>query len=358
MRIMFCIDSLTKGGAERVVSVLANWLSEKGNDIEIVTFSGLKPQYPLDKKIKVVDLNQTNGNKITKLFGRVKSLKNEYSSFNPDVILSFLPYASMIALLANKRDKRKLIVSVRNDPNTEYKPLKYKYLKHCLYPKVDGFVMQTKEMKDYFSKTIQDKSVVIPNPVSDSFLGKAYSGKRNKEIVSVGRLYEQKNHKLLIDSFSELPSRFDDYKLIIYGEGYLRNELQSYIAKKGLQNRVLLAGKVDDVANKIRKSACFVLSSDYEGMPNALMEAMALGLPVVSTDCPCGGPKELIQNGKNGVLVEIDSREELKNAIVKILDDDSFSSKISNNAQKITDVFNSDVICKKWDKTIMEISNA
>ena len=354
MRILFCIDSLTKGGAERVVSNLANYLSAKEHTVKIVTFLDSAPQYELDKKIKFISI-AGEGNRFQKLKNRTKSLKKEYASFNPDIILSFLPYASLVALLANRTLHKKIIVSVRNDPKIEYRSLKYKYLKAFLYPMADGFVMQTEEMKDYFSKKIQSKAVVIANPINEIFIKNYYSGEREKVIVTVGRLYKQKNHKLLIDAFSKLPNQFHDYKLCIYGEGYLRKKLEQYIDKNGLKERVFLPGKVQDVPKAIKKAACFVLTSDYEGMPNALMEAMALGLPVISTDCPCGGPRYLIKNRINGILVKEKDVNGISNAIKMILSDQVLAEKMGKEAATIAKTLSPAKVNKKWEDYLFKI---
>ena len=202
-----------------------------------------------------------------------------------------------------------------------------------LYPLADGFVFQTKEAQEYFDKKIQKKSVIIPNPINEEFICEPYNGEREKKIVTVGRLEEQKNHKMLIKAFSKLPEGLSEYKLIIYGEGSLRPELEKQIKELNLLGRVFLPGQVDDVKNRIYKAGLFVLSSNYEGMPNALMEAMALGVPCASTDCPCGGPRFLIKNEYNGLLYNVNNELELKLAINKIIGDEELSKKISKNAR-------------------------
>ena len=152
-----------------------------------------------------------------------------------------------------------------------------------------------------------------------------------------------------------LPEKYKEYKLIIYGEGNSREKLEELIRELGIEKRVILPGIIEDVKEKIYKATMFVLSSRYEGMPNALMEAMALGLPVISSDCPCGGPRYLIKNEQNGILVENDNIEELKNAMETILENKEFASKIGKNANKIADTLNPYKVNKLWEKYIEKV---
>lgn len=355
MRILFCIGNLLKGGAERVAANLCNYLINE-NEITIVTTKGKKSEYELDKKIKVecLESEETNKGFILKNIDRLKVLKKIVKTENPDIIISFLPepsYRILFLKLFNR--KLKIIVSVRNDPKIEYKSTISRITMKVLYPLADGFVFQTKEAQEYFNKKIQKKSVIIPNPIKEEFICEPYDGERENIIVTVGRLEEQKNHKMLIEAFAKLPEQFNEYKLIIYGEGNLRKSLEEQVKKLNLTNRVFLPGQVDNVKEKIYKASLFVLSSNYEGMPNALMEAMALGVPCIATDCPCGGSRFLIKNENNGYLVEVNNIDQLSQLMKKILEKDQ--TQISKNANKITIELNPQNINEKWKNYIRKI---
>lgn len=352
MRILFAIDTLGKGGAERVISNLANYFINE-NEVSIMTLRQVPIAYKLNSKINIINVEKENKNKIYREINNIRKIKQIVKSYSPDIIVSFLPAITYRVMIANKFCKKKVIISVRNDPKIEYKNLLKKLLMKVLFSKADGFVFQTEEAKQYFSKNIQNKSIIIPNPINEDFIEKPFEGERKKEIVSVGRLEKQKNHELLIKAFSMLDKKFNDYKLIIYGEGNERDNLENLLKTHKLEDRVLLPGKVDDIKYQIYDTTLFVLSSDYEGMPNALMEAMALGLPVISTDCPCGGPKFLIKNNINGILVPINDEEKMKIAIENILSDKEFSNKLSINANKISVDLNPKEINKKWGEFIM-----
>ncbi len=369
LKIVFCINSLEKGGAERVITNLANYFSDKYTVYIITLYNSIQAYktndniiiYSLDKQTKKLNVQQIyQENKIKKVFEllrRRKKLKSILKEINPDIIISFLVKSNFTVLLSKPKNC-KVIISERNDPNQEYNNFINNTFMKKLYPKADGIIYQTNEAKKFFEGIIKCPSEIIPNPINDKFIiEKPYQGIRDHEIVSVGRLEEQKNFKCLIKAFSKVNSSYPNYKLTIYGEGTKRKELEELIKELNLDKVVELPGQADDIEKKIFKAKCFVLSSNYEGMPNALMEAMALGLPVISTDCPCGGPKDLIVNNKNGILVSVNNDEEIKNGIIKIIENDTFSKMISENACSISKDLNPTVINNRWEEFILKIFN-
>lgn len=348
MRILFVIGPLKKGGAERVICNLSNELI-KNNEVFIATTITDKSDYKLDERIKVIctDSENCNNNFFIKNMNRIKNLKRIIKHYNIDLAISFLPEPSYRLMLI-KNKKLKTIVSDRNDPNVEYNNFVKKIITKILYNKSNGFVFQTPDAMNYFSKKIQKRSVIIPNPINDRFIKeKPFSGKRNNNIVSVGRLTSQKNQKLLIDAFNIVHRENPDFNLCIYGEGELENALRTQISDLKLENCVLLKGNSDVLDKELYNSKMFVLSSDYEGMPNALMEAMALGVPCISTDCPIGGPKFLMKN-QSGLLVPIKDKEKLAKAINQLIEDEVLAKKISINALNETKKYTNSKINKMW----------
>ena len=353
MNILFCLGSMDKGGAERVISNMANNLI-LNNNVSIVTTVNRKSEYYLKDEISIFSLDEDE--KRTSNIKRIIKLRDIIKNVKPNIIISFQPEPSFRILALKIFNKIPTIVSVRNDPKIEYKNIKRKIFMKMLYPLADGYVFQTEEAKQYFSKKIQDKSIIIPNPINENFIvDEPYKGKREKTIVSVGRLEPQKNHKLLIDAFKEIVKKHKEYKLLIYGDGSLKNKLEEYTKDLGLSNNIIFKGKKDNIKEEIYNARMFVLSSNYEGMPNALMEAMALGLPCISTNCPCGGPRTLINTNINGILVKVNDVNEMKNAINKIIEDEELSQKIENNAIKIKEEYAPDKIMNIWKKYIINI---
>lgn len=357
MKIMICISQLKKGGAERVVTNLANYFIEK-HDVTIVSLKHYEPEYQLESKIKVINLDKNNRqNKFIKIFKRVFTLNNNIKIEKPDIILSFLPEPSFLVLLLKKFRKNKVIVSVRNDPKIEYKSKIYKLAMKLLYPLADGFVFQTKEAQSYFSEKIQKKSTIILNSLNPDFLIERFKGERNKQIVSVGRLFEQKNHELLIKAFDKVHQMHPEYELVIYGEGPLRQKLEELIKSLKLEDSIKLPGVESEIKEKIYKSSIFVLSSNYEGMPNSLMEALTLGLPCVATNCPCGGPNALINDGVDGILTEVGNVDMLANKINMLIENKELCDSISNKASENIKKLDPKIINREWEEYLTYIAN-
>ena len=352
MKITIMIGGLTGGGAERVVCNLANYLSANEHDVAIVTISETKSAYELDNRIKRKPLLSINerSNKIFDFARRYFRLRNIIKTEPSDCFVVFLPRTTALLLHFRKLIKAPVIASERCDPKV-YPELTQKMLKKYA-PRADAWVFQTEEAASWY-EGVAKKSVVIPNAINPAFIRKPYDGEKEKCIVAAGRLSEQKNFKLLIDAFSLISEEFSDYSLKIYGKGPLEEELREYAKSKRLEARVKFMGYVDDMPEQLEKATAFVLSSDFEGMPNALMEAMALGLPCVSTDCPCGGPSYLITSGENGILVPVGDAEEMAIAIRKILSNPEMANTLSNNARQIRDRLAPEKIYKEWETQIL-----
>ena len=210
----------------------------------------------------------------------------------------------------------------------------------------DGKNIDIKTEKE-LKKSIQKKGIIIPNPINGN-LPERYFGERKKEIVTSCRLHPQKNLKMMIDAFKLLADSYPEYKLIIYGQGVLEDELRKYISLLNLNNKVFLPGFEKNVMKKIVDSKMFVSSSDYEGISNSMLEAMGMGLPVVVTDCPIGGARMMITNNQNGILVPVGDTLALYNGMKKIIEDDEFAELLSNNAYKIRELYPLEKIAKKW----------
>lgn len=361
--IAFLALTMTRGGAERVIANLCNDYLVKHYKVSIITCMNKPLGYSLDSRIEYTCIEKTSdihySNIMQKFVKRRALLKRELERIHPDVLLCFLPEPNFLALSLKKHFRFPMIISVRNDPNREYKNLVYQAIMRYLYPKADGYVFQTHQAKDYFSfaKKIANKAKIIPNPLGNEFLEvEQISEKdRKKVIANVGKLSGQKNQKVLIDAFARIEKAFPDYILNIYGEGKLRQELQSQIEVLGMSQKVFLKGNVPNVSKEIQDASLFVLSSDYEGMPNALMEALALGIPCVSTDCPCGGPEFLMKNKENGVLVPVGDVERLAEAMSELLQDREKAGGYGIEAMKIAELLHPDVIHKQWEDYIKEI---
>ena len=356
IKVAFVIPSLGSGGAERVVSNLSNEFTALGMKVSVIMLANRNLYYTLDKKVDIeyLDCEKDNSLPFLKRYKlRLKKIRSAVKKINPDVIISFMSETNIDVCFAMRGLKIPLIVSERNDPAIDPASKAKQYMRKIAYKKPTGFVFQTPDARAYFSKKIQSKSTIIINPLSAT-LPEAYEGERDKRVVSVGRLNKQKNFPILFDAFKEFSLEYPDYKLEIYGEGLLEEKLKDYITELGMEDKIFLMGFCKDVHEKTKTAAMFVMSSDFEGMPNALLESMAIGLPCISTDCPCGGPRMLVKNKENGILVSVKSSSEILEAMKYMVTNPDEAVKMGKNAQNIKAEANVSAITKKWVDYIAE----
>ncbi len=365
MKIIFHLNSMGRGGAEHVVSILSHKLAEAGHDVTITTQWYSENEYEIDPKVKRVNVGLTeadeNSGRIKKAFTRLLRLRSFIKKANPDLVISFCSKANFRSAFSLFGMNTPLIVSVRNNPVEDYKGhfISTKYMEK----KAAGCVFQTPDAMKFFSESFQKKSVIIFNPIAEEYLDVRDERKhspvtRNNVIVNVGRISKQKNQLLLLKAFRRIADSYPDYILRIYGdaqESAVLDELNSYISKNNLSDRVSFMGTAKSMKDEISDAALFVLSSDFEGMPNSLIEAMALGIPSISTDCPCGGSAMLIDDHKSGILVPVRDEEALAGAIDSLLKDRDLAESLGNNALSVIDKVHPDKICKEWEDYISGI---
>ncbi|HOP11171.1 MAG TPA: glycosyltransferase family 4 protein [Oscillospiraceae bacterium] len=377
MRVLLYINSLSNGGAERVMSVLANGLNAHGHDIVLITDYYRGNEYQIPDSVERIVLvgkfeerppgmsrsrsifNIRNLRLLFEIIHRnnssIKKLRTLCIERKFDVLISFLPKNNFRALLAVRRLKIKNLISVRNDPGKIFKSLWLRRLVKLLYRFTDGCVFQTEEQKNRFPVQKLKNFRIIPNPVSDVFYQTERAESGHKDIVAVGRLEPQKNFPMLIRAFARIADDFPNENLVIYGKGKLKEELAELAKKIGLSDRIRFPGNVPDIAEKIKNARLFVLSSDWEGLPNALMESMAIGLPVIATDCAGGGARALIHDGVNGLLIPKGDEQALANAMRKLLESQALSDDLGEAAKQSAQAYRTDEIVARWEEYLLEI---
>ena len=355
MKILFCTGGLTKGGAERVITNLSNYLVEKGNDVAIVVTRANKIEYEISPKVNIYKLEEKQSRSLFRQIKLLINLRNKILDFKPDVNISFLEVPTLRMLLLKlftiSLKKIPLIISLRIDPNVAFRGFKGKMLLK-LYKYANGFVFQTIDAQNFFDVNIKKRSVVIANPVDNRFFKEYYNGKKEEKIVFVGRLTKQKNYPLLIEGFYDFYKKHNNYKLFIYGEGEEKNNLIQLVNKLNLNDKVIFKGNVDNIIDEIYNAKIFVMTSDYEGLSNALMEAMTLGVPCISTNSSGGGAKMLIEDGENGILIKTRDKFALVENLNYLADNEEINKKISYNSWKSMKKYNPDLINNEWYKYI------
>ncbi len=360
MRVFFFIKKLSDGGAERVVANLASSFSSLGHDCAIVNAYQTSFEYPVEERVRRFFLEKADlehDNFLKRNIRRLRGLRKILKTEKPDILISFMAESNYRAVVASAGLGIKTIISVRNDPKKEYKGLLGRFLAKRLLTKADGCVFQTPDALSWFPKKFGEKSVIIPNVVREDF----FSLPRNPErfvVTACGRLTEQKDYPTLLKAFSLVHEKIRESSLRIYGMGEEEISLREKAEELGLKDCVSFCGYISDVGAVLSKTQVYVLSSLYEGLPNSLMEALAAGVPSVSTDCPCGGPKMLIENHKNGILVPVGKPEALAEAITELLENPSRAEEMGREARERSLEFRTVPIVRKWEayaKKVLEV---
>ncbi|MDD6628232.1 MAG: glycosyltransferase [Lachnospiraceae bacterium] len=329
-RIVFVIPDMPGGGTERVVAYLANEYCNRGIPVTILLFAGQETAYPLDERIEVISVGVPSGGSIRTRIERLRRMRQFYRDNEKCQIWAFSVMGAVFSAIAAIGQKHFFLVSERNDPN-QYD---HKLIRNLAYRFADVIVCQTPDAVKSFPKGIRRKSMVIPNPIVVEGIT-PYEGVREKRIVTVGRLNPQKNHCLLIKAFSVFVKKHEDYVLELYGKGELEAELKRYAEELGISDKVILKGFSDHVKEEINRAAMFVLSSDYEGISNSMTEALALGVPTISTDCPIGGSGMFIRDHSNGLLVPVGDDAALAAAMCEIAENPELGLRIGREGRKI-----------------------
>ncbi len=334
--VLIMVTSISKGGAQRVACQLASGLSEQFNVI-LIFGCDARYCYPLAEKVVLrhIPILYFDPFDLIKCH-MVRTLKKRTKI---DVSISLL--LKMNRINVRSKQGERVIVSERNNPAVAY-PETFNETKH-IYSKADHVVFQTREVQSLYDLKTQSHSSVLPNPVSVQTLAEP---KARKKIVNVARLHENKNQEMLINAFARFLPMHPGYSLSFYGDGSIKKRLQKLARSLGIQDSVIFHGNVDDVHFQIADAACFVLSSNVEGMPNALLEAMMMGLPCISTNCT--GSKEVIQDGWNGLLVNIGDEDGLLQAMNRMIDDPELARTCRENAKKTAEDFRLENVIGQW----------
>lgn len=346
--IIFVVVECGHGGAERVISELSNKMSDRGHRVTVVEIHpAYNGRYFLNNKVNNIRIEESCENKLVRHFRKFVKLLKIMRENSDATVIAFTPQCIALVAVATVFARNRIIFSERNDPCSYPETQIGKIVRNISFHAADACVFQTNEAKKYFSNKVKKKSIVIRNPVN-SDLPEWDASYDSKTLTAFCRLTAQKNIPMMIDAFKYFDVNCPGYVLEIFGEGDKREELQQMILDSDLSEKVFLRGHTENVYEKLSKCSMYVSSSNYEGISNSMLEALAIGVPSVVTDCPAGGAKMMIENEVNGMLVPVDSAKDMANAMEKIAKDKKFAKEIGDNAKLVRQQCSINNICDEW----------
>jgi len=363
-RITLVISSLGTGGAERVLAGMCNYWAEAGLDITLVTLrTDIPDHYAVDPRVQRVeeDLFWTSHNVFTRLrdmWSRIRQLRSTILQTRPDVVISFIDKNNIRVLLSLWSSGVPVIVSERSVPQMEQLALAWRLLRRITYPRAAAVVAQTAMVKSWLEAAVHPRMVrVIPNAVAAQPLNP--DRVHSRRVVAMGRLSSEKRFDLLLRGWAELEAKEgkekkEGWQLSIVGDGELRCALQSEAERLGVSASVTFHGNLEDPTEVLGDAAFFVLTSAYEGFPNALLEAMACGLPAISFDCP-GGPADIIRDGVDGLLIADGDVAELARSMQLLMDDAAQREALSQRASEVIQRFSQQAVMQLWNDLITQV---
>ncbi len=350
MNIIFLIGKLSFSGAENVLRSIAPEIAKRGHNVEIMVMYGTDSADDLSGV--TVQLYGAEGNALQRRKKRYANIRKEAIRFKADVIVGFGFPMNFDAVMGAKGTNAVPVICERMDPYKSFQKMSFRIQKKFFYPMAKGYVVQTPQIKAYYEKHYSGKKdiAVIPNPVRQSYaLSPKSDAKPEDYIITVGRLDDaQKNQSMLFRAFAETVKKYPSLRLKLAGSGKDLDKFVRTVNELGISENVDFLGNIKDPTDLVKHAKLFVLTSNHEGMPNALIEAMSLGKACLSTRCSGGGAEYLIDNGINGVLVDIDDDVSLSKEMNKVLSDEKYRHQLENNAFQINSTLKLDKIVDMW----------
>jgi glycosyltransferase involved in cell wall biosynthesis len=347
--IAFVVAGLGAGGAERVIALLTQAWIQSGREVCVISFDNpADPVYhQFDSRVRLMRLGVPQRGILSSI-GRVMRLRAALRRQRPAIVISFLTKINVITLLASIALPVRVVVSERNNPRLQPSHVLWSWLVARLYPRAAGIVIQTESSRSCLPAAVAAAAVVIPNPLARTAVAVEPGA---ITLSAVGRLEHQKGFDLLLQAVSKVLGRHPGWRLCIWGEGPLRKNLETQIAGLGLTGQVILPGLSDTPGGWLATTGAFVLSSRYEGFPNALGEAMAAGLPVAAFDCDFG-PSELIRNNNNGLLIPNGDVDAMAMALDRLLGDAALRRRLGAAARATATGYAPEIVFAKWQAAI------
>lgn len=349
-KIIYVINTLDVGGAAKMLTFVANLSCGVFDNVSIITMFGTNGACgKLDSRISVTNLQlDTMPRSMHRTTTAIKRIRGILKNERPNFVCSFVSHVAVLVRLSmiGIRNNICLISAERGDPYTQ--SFLWQKITKWAYSNSDVCLFQLEKARDFFGTKVARKSFVIPNPFYPKCEASRSLMTRKRTIVSVGRFDREKGFDVLIDAFGIIHKKFNDYTLTIYGDGVIKDELQKQVDKLHLTDVVFFPGYVENIEKEIIDDGMFVLPSRFEGIPNSLLEAMSVGLPIISTDCTPGGPAFLTKNGERGLLVEVDNSKSLAEAIERYIKEPEFAERMGEKSKAVIDELDPKLIASKW----------
>jgi glycosyltransferase involved in cell wall biosynthesis len=357
-KIMFVIHGVGYGGAGKMIVFVVNAMAKLGFEVLLYSYDNLKCNYNLNDKVTLITTEINVKNKFKRAIIAVRKILERINNYNPDVVVSFLSDANTYSFIASKlsRNKPPVIICERGDPyndNASFSKTMQNIFKHA-----QGAVFQSKGAQQYFGHGLVKRSTIIPNPAIDTKIDIEPFRMRYNEIVFPARFTNiQKRHDIMVNAFKIVHNKYPNMKLVFIGDGPDQDKIKHMVFNEGLNGSVEFLGSISNVINRIKESKIFAITSDYEGIPNSLIEAMSIGMPVVSTDMSPGGARLLIENKKNGFLVPVRDYKAIADAIIFYIENPEVADEIGLSAKEIIKEYSDDKIINMWKEYINQIIN-
>jgi GalNAc-alpha-(1->4)-GalNAc-alpha-(1->3)-diNAcBac-PP-undecaprenol alpha-1,4-N-acetyl-D-galactosaminyltransferase len=347
-KIVFIIGDMYRGGAQRVISILANDYAANGWDVSIALLLGNNIGYKLNNRIRILDYSRNTNSYASNALYWIKSLRNAMKSIKPDAVVSFVGRINILSLIAGAGLKINILVSERNDPEYDNRKKFEMLVCKLMYSRAKKVIFQTEYQKRWYGKYCEKNGVIIGNPIAIN----KYEGPHiRNNVIAVGKLMPQKNHEMLIRAFAKIISEFPEKKVYIYGDGMLRETLAKLCKELCVEDKVHLCGNVENIDDIMKEEKYFIMSSNYEGMSNALLEAMMLGMICITTNW--NGAEDIIEDGISGFVVKKQNIDDLVTKMRYVFNEkeeilQSIRIKAISEAQQ----YSTDFIMSKWRKNI------
>ncbi len=357
MRLTLVTSSLTAGGAERVLSIMANYWASRGHCIHFLTLDAEEGDfYTLDPKIQRHALGLLHGSNapwgiLRKHTLRLFWIRKIIKETKPDAVICFMDRMNVATLLAAWGLQVSIIISERTDPRLHNIGPFWSVLRRLTYPYAQALVIQTESVKKWATKFYSQKRLfVIPNPLTKIETSQESNlNLPSQFIVAMGRMDKYKGFDLLLNAFSKI--NISGWELVLIGEGKEQSNIKRLSEQLGISGIVHMPGKIKNPDSILRHAEIYVLSSLYEGFPNALLEAMRAGVAVISFDCP-SGPAEIIHHGVDGLLVPAQDSEALMQTMTKLMRDKTLRQSLAHQAVNVKERFSVDKVMNQWQEVI------